>query len=573
MKHYLHKRKIAFFLLLTFGVQIFYPFSAFALTSGPSQPELSKFEPAGNSDFVDLFTGDLKYNIPILEVGGYPINLSYQSGTGIEDEASWVGAGWTLNPGTVNRNLRGLPDEFDGKNDQITKTFSKKEFKKVGGHLLVKGSLAAFEVGKVNGSFKVNLYKDNYWGIGAGVGASLGASISGNSNSPLTVGLDVGLNSDVREGVDVSPNFSIAAQKDINSDISANASLSGGFTYNTRAGLKDISLSASFSATEKETKADKLSYETSAVKYFGQTYTPQFQFNTINERNAFSLDFGVSFNAFYAGIGGGGYTYRERILSKVVSAPAYGYLNYQHGKKDVNALLDFNREKDGVFIASAPAIAIPVATQDYFTATSQTGSQQFRPFYGGNYVVYDRQFGNLSNMLSGALTIGAGNIFKAGGRIDKMDGEARTGKWVDRNALAPVYDTLFDTKNIGEEPVYFKQVGEPTETDAVFLSKMSNGTEGVSLQKQFALNSYTNRYGLKRTPGAIRKNIREKRNYNFSFLTATEASVAGLDKTINGTPRINATRKNNHISQISVTDKEGKRMIYPRLQLSRRRSL
>ena len=40
---------------------------------------------------VDLFSGDFNYNIPLMEVGGYPINLSYHSGIGMDQEASWVG--------------------------------------------------------------------------------------------------------------------------------------------------------------------------------------------------------------------------------------------------------------------------------------------------------------------------------------------------------------------------------------------------------------------------------------------------------------------------------------------------
>src|SRR6202000_2705082 len=97
------KRVIAAFFLALLVVQDFYPAAAYALTSGPSQPEMEKFSPAGVSDMVDLFSGDFKYDIPLMDVGGYPLNLTYHSGSGIEDEASWVGAGWTLNPGSMNR--------------------------------------------------------------------------------------------------------------------------------------------------------------------------------------------------------------------------------------------------------------------------------------------------------------------------------------------------------------------------------------------------------------------------------------------------------------------------------------
>src|ERR1700743_659303 len=95
------KKGLAAFFLLLLVVQDFYPAAAYALTSGPNQPEMQKFQQAGANDLVDPFTGDLKYDIPLMDVGGYPLNLTYHSGTQIEDEASWVGVGWTLNPGSV----------------------------------------------------------------------------------------------------------------------------------------------------------------------------------------------------------------------------------------------------------------------------------------------------------------------------------------------------------------------------------------------------------------------------------------------------------------------------------------
>ncbi|MBL7729082.1 MAG: hypothetical protein JNM68_15405, partial [Dinghuibacter sp.] len=44
---------------------------------GPGQPEMQAFKAVGANDMVDLFTGDFSYNIPLLDVGGYPVNLSY----------------------------------------------------------------------------------------------------------------------------------------------------------------------------------------------------------------------------------------------------------------------------------------------------------------------------------------------------------------------------------------------------------------------------------------------------------------------------------------------------------------
>lgn len=99
--------------------EIISPTMAMALTAGPASPEFSSFEPVATTDMVNDFTGDFTYNIPVVNVpgpdgGDYALSLAYHSGASSEEEASWVGFGWTLNPGAINRNKRGYPDEYKG---------------------------------------------------------------------------------------------------------------------------------------------------------------------------------------------------------------------------------------------------------------------------------------------------------------------------------------------------------------------------------------------------------------------------------------------------------------------------
>lgn len=555
------KRFIAAFFLFVFSIELLSPIAVNALTSGPSQPEVTKFEPAGANDLVDLFSGDLKYNIPLLDVGGYPINLSYQSGGGMEDEASWVGAGWALNPGAINRTMRGLPDDFNGDGaagDKINKIYSKKEFKKVGGHIVVKPSLFAWEFGSA--SLKVNVYKDNYYGIGASVGASLNFSLTQESKTPYTAGLNVDVNSDVRDGVGISPSLSLSKMYDAYGDGPAKMGLTGSLHYNTRSGLKNVSLSASYN-TSKFIKDAPPNLEFSGTHYFGQTYSPIINVNTSNAQYAFNFDIGASVFGGYVGLGGGGYMYKEKILEKNVSVPAYGYLNYLKGRKNENALLDFNREKDGVFITSAPAIATPVATQDFFTASGQTGSQQFRPYFAGNYIVYDRRHSNPSTQVSAGVTLGAGWIYKGGARIEGTTGSAATGKWVAGNSYISPQEAAYNSITALDEPVYFKQVGEPTEADNLFLEKAGNQTEQVAIGAGITSTNYKSRSGS-RAAQALKRDVRDRRNYVLSYLTAQQAQKYGLDKKINEENRVSGARKAHHISEMTVTDNEGKRMVY-----------
>src|SRR5690606_4986432 len=105
---------IASFLSVLMITTVIEPTVSYALTSGPSQPEFNSFTPIGTSDMVNLSSGDFNYNIPIMDVGGDPLNLSYDAGTGMDEEASWAGPGGKLALGQISRNVRGMPDDFNG---------------------------------------------------------------------------------------------------------------------------------------------------------------------------------------------------------------------------------------------------------------------------------------------------------------------------------------------------------------------------------------------------------------------------------------------------------------------------
>ena len=110
-------RKIWTALLLVPLLISLVPTSLLAMTSGPAQEEFASFEPAQTTEMVNLYTGDFTYNIPLMSVpgpnGGYPINLFYNSGAGMHEAGSWVGLGWNLNIGAINRQLRVLPDDIN----------------------------------------------------------------------------------------------------------------------------------------------------------------------------------------------------------------------------------------------------------------------------------------------------------------------------------------------------------------------------------------------------------------------------------------------------------------------------
>lgn len=83
----------------------------------PPSPNVAAF-----NKYVDLpvsyYTGTPQISIPLYEIKtnqlSLPISLSYHaSGIKVEENASWVGAGWTLNAGgAISRTVKGLPDEY-----------------------------------------------------------------------------------------------------------------------------------------------------------------------------------------------------------------------------------------------------------------------------------------------------------------------------------------------------------------------------------------------------------------------------------------------------------------------------
>ena len=124
-------KSIAATLCVALLVQMAAPVVSWALTSGPIQPEFTDFEPVATTNMVNEFSGAFTYNLPVINVpgangGGYALSLSYHGGAQPEQDASWVGYGWSLNPGAILRGAKGFPDDFYGESyggqpaDQMT---------------------------------------------------------------------------------------------------------------------------------------------------------------------------------------------------------------------------------------------------------------------------------------------------------------------------------------------------------------------------------------------------------------------------------------------------------------------
>jgi hypothetical protein len=121
---FFRSKVISICLLVLFVQSIFAPTYVHALTTGPHQPEYTSYEEPGASDMVNLLTGDFTFSLPILEVpgpeGSFSLPLSYHGGIGLDQEASWVGLGFTLNAGNISRAINQFPDDAAGESQTVT---------------------------------------------------------------------------------------------------------------------------------------------------------------------------------------------------------------------------------------------------------------------------------------------------------------------------------------------------------------------------------------------------------------------------------------------------------------------
>ncbi|MGZ3919084.1 MAG: hypothetical protein ACXVC7_02270, partial [Bacteroidia bacterium] len=108
----------ASFLLLIFLFDLFRPY----VLNAKSSTVLAIDNPVSDAanDFVDLFTGDFRYSVPLAVVTGpngesVDISASYHGGgIKVDQASSWIGLGWDLSPGEISRSVIGTHDDNAG---------------------------------------------------------------------------------------------------------------------------------------------------------------------------------------------------------------------------------------------------------------------------------------------------------------------------------------------------------------------------------------------------------------------------------------------------------------------------
>ncbi|MEM6272984.1 MAG: hypothetical protein AAF998_26460 [Bacteroidota bacterium] len=540
-------------MLLAFAWEILFPLTAQALTSGPRQPEAMQFTPANTSGMVDMFTGDFTYNLPLFELpgpnGGYPFNLSYRSGIGMDQEATWVGLGWSLNPGAITRQMRGLPDEFKGDVVEVEQDMLEDWTVGVG----VAGGFELFGadfkfLGGENSLFganlSLNLYYNRYRGFGysIGGGATLLAGFAPDNLSQNQIGLGLGLSLDSQSGIDLNPKLSLRRMA-----ANRNRSFDLGLGYNSRRGLVSLGLQRMRSTYSSFLNMRLGSGSTHTLSFAADAFVPQVITEMAGLNYQLSFKTGASVLGADPNLDINGFFSLQQLRNPKDVLPAYGYQQLEAA--EANSLTDFNREKDGTLRRASKFLSIPQLTPDVYSVTGQGIGGSFRPWRNDVGIISDRKTTSFTNSANSGFEVAAG---KAGWDISLGTSIVRSGAWQTDNEIATstnAYKYGFHGKNSvydrDYEPWYFKFSGESTSDPRAYFD-FAEGTQPVRFGlegRQLAdfrkaghlLNQLQDEFGtvINTNPQTAYATHAKRRSRNSVIASVTNAQLGGNDEALN----------------------------------------
>ncbi|NVK63403.1 MAG: hypothetical protein HWE22_02400 [Flavobacteriales bacterium] len=385
---------------------------------------------AASSEFVDLATGDFSYSIPLMNVGGYPLTLSYDANVTMDQQASMVGLGWSLSTGAINRVVRGIPDDFNG--DLITTTMNLRPQLTISNDFALNAEFVGVDmlgdkgdIG-VDAGIKVGYSFNNYNGNESSIGGSgsfgIGKDLKGSGPKAFVNG---GLNSSSKSGLSTNVALSIGLGKEgryssslglsRNSLYGSSLNTNFGYTASNSIGHLGLSLNGTFSLGM-------------------QSYTPTASFEFDNKSWTLDVAAGAELPFVITALHGAYSRTKSTVCLKenVKSQPAFGYMNQQNGYAS-NAIQDFNIHLGEVH-EKVSSVNTPLPTNDYFIVS---GAGMFRAIRNDAGYVKNpttKSDGD-ATALGGDVGVG-GPAFEVGVNINYSWNNTTSGNWLDNNPLS-----------------------------------------------------------------------------------------------------------------------------------------
>lgn len=498
-----------------------------ATSAGPGQSETSGFSLNSTDGMVNKFTGDFNHSIPVMSVDGYPLVLNYNSNVGMFSEASWVGLGWDLSVGGVNREMRTVPDEFNG-TDEIVRTYNQRKNEmrslyspsfagygeKLGGYLGLNYGLDGNDAIAVSFSLNISLLKGNYINTYLGKGSTFDFGLQAAMNVSQVKESADGKTS-TEAGIFGGRSLSFGYSRDSKNGISRNSSLglSAGYSptgegrdfgggglsatfgksFHSRSGMTEKSLGLEIEGGLKRdfgkmTAGVGASYTgITTVSYGTQTSIPRVMVtaNSKTFQSNYDIFLGLRYGNLTTRIGQKYQSYASEsevlLTNDQIIQPAFGFLHsakrqdyYYPGKFPV---MDFQRGTEQEY--SEEMKHLPFSSQSYdlfhvnglgIAGTFRAGRTDFGTFYDpsiksqSNMSPYDAQNKDMESISGGMiLTPPTFVTYAAGYSSGTQKGEVESGVWDLINTLK------FENNDVSisefDPTTYFKGIGEMTPND------------------------------------------------------------------------------------------------------------
>lgn len=510
----IHFKVLAVFLAFAILNQVIFPTVAFANTNGPGSADNKSFTPAGNNENVNLFTGDFSYDIPLMDIEGYPITLSYNGDVEMHSEASWVGLGWSCTPGFVGRQMRGLPDDMKGdKMIQYTKLKKDQTNNVVGEY----GSGSPIGIGFIGVSYGVNsekgfsIFNNSYKLLGTEESKTFGSSLNtpefSDGNSKTTIyNSQRGFsryNSSFTKQLDRIPIFydyvgssNYSSTNVYNSRLGFTSKLlSGGEGKEANSGLVGLIIEfvalvvgittggksfSSLSTFEKIASTSALpEFQTSTssnggtmISFGSTSYVPRYGVGFLSFATSNKKSFGINRSLLI--FSQGNYTYRKDYNSETYFldykvTPGFGLMNSTHWllQGDRSNLYDVNNERETMILKSSPNLSATNATHDIFHVRSEGNIEDFKIFrndVGAYHSPFNYGYGiqtdEASSRMIGVPVVTytkskskSSSIFMQGNSLWAGNNNAASNMVFTENLIEPHHEKYF-FKSAGEKTIY-----------------------------------------------------------------------------------------------------------------------
>ncbi|MBL4576976.1 MAG: hypothetical protein JKX74_00810, partial [Flavobacteriales bacterium] len=562
MLHILRRKSVllpsVFISLFSILTQLFYPTVSTALPSGPSPTDFSTYNDA-TDDMVDMFTGDFSYSIPLMEMEGFPVTIGYNAGITMEQDASWVGLGWSLNLGSINRRLRGIPDDFNG-SDVIVKQKNIKPNRTVGISFKPNMEFVGISSNADLIPGKLGLYYNSYQGLGFEVSKTLTVPkwgkplhLSYNSQSGITHSFD-------------HINFK---RSEFLSDFSGGLNSRQGLRLNGQNALREL---GQHKFTNISGTTD-IQIPSTTDAFTNSSMTFKFKSGTEVLPSIFA-------QATYEG-----YYTEQKIRQPTKVHPAFGYLHldkYEGG----TGLADFTVMNNDPFRATQPFLPASQLTYDNFSYTGTGIGGSFRLHRSDIGIVSEPKVYSQSEGKNLGIEVGIGTGVQFGANLGGHYSESSSGRWNLGNSLLnnmlkfqssstslPLLESsylsvngemsqeqadlhnLFNMEKISHLPLrnygYFAQV------ESKWESTEGNKLINIDVRADKRKNRSTH---IKYVRGDLMSKVgldKKMRNYTFDAV-----SSSGKTLPYSNIERVGSYRKGHHISSYEITNDGGSRYVY-----------